>query len=208
MAEKHEEFFKQGSTIFKEGAVEDSMYFIKSGRVEILKQAGKRQRIIDVLETGQFFGEMGLVNRSPRSATAVAVADTQTFRMNRDSFLDLVKTNGSVALRIIDTLCLRLRDAHEEIKRFIQQNRNALVYDALSKMIQSAPDQCALRDTASAIAEQLGLAQDDVEKSIKKLIMVNLFSLDGEKICLCQEEAPEQIKALLEGSSRQGPSAG
>src|SRR5687768_14656960 len=69
--------FKAGKPIFSEGDTADCMYVVRSGKVELYVGNKDNKKTLAVLGTNELFGEMGLVDDKPRSATALAVEDTQ-----------------------------------------------------------------------------------------------------------------------------------
>lgn len=88
MAEKT---YKSGELIFKEGTYEPCMYGLLAGSVGIYAHYGqKNEKLLTELkaEDGAFFGEMGLVEAMPRSATAVAMDDVRVEVISRESFAD------------------------------------------------------------------------------------------------------------------------
>jgi len=107
------ETFKAGDIVINEGAKETSAYVILSGTAKVLKKIGGREVTIAILEKGQVFGEMGLIEDRPRSATVRADSMLRTTVINRDSFNELLKTNPSVLMPILKTLFERLRQASE-----------------------------------------------------------------------------------------------
>jgi NADH dehydrogenase len=64
--------YEPGETVFNEGDTGDSLYMILSGRVEVLKRFGEEPRVVRMLGPGEYFGEMALLGRHPRSATTRA----------------------------------------------------------------------------------------------------------------------------------------
>ncbi len=65
--------YEPGETVFDEGDTGDSLFMILSGRVEVRKRFGGEQQVVGVLEPGEYFGEMALLGRRPRSASARAL---------------------------------------------------------------------------------------------------------------------------------------
>ena len=65
--------YEEGETVFDEGDAGDSLFMIISGQVEVLKRFGEEQRAVGMLGPGEYFGEMALLGRDPRSATARAL---------------------------------------------------------------------------------------------------------------------------------------
>jgi CRP/FNR family transcriptional regulator, cyclic AMP receptor protein len=91
--------------IFREGDTADALYMIESGRVEI--QAGRR--VLTILGPGEFFGEMSLIDPSPRSATAVAATDVRLVPVSEKEFLKIVGETPSLALDLLRLFARRLR---------------------------------------------------------------------------------------------------
>jgi CRP/FNR family cyclic AMP-dependent transcriptional regulator len=100
--------FKAGKEIFREGAAGDNMFVVCSGEVSI-ERAG---RIIETVAPGEIFGEMALIDGSPRSATARAKTDCQIAPITEQAFLKLVLETPLFALTVMRTLADRLRRAN------------------------------------------------------------------------------------------------
>ncbi|MBI3014745.1 MAG: cyclic nucleotide-binding domain-containing protein [Candidatus Tectomicrobia bacterium] len=71
----HEEKFKKGDVILREGSVSDAAYMVLSGKVEVSRQLDGKRVIIEQLSEGEIFGEMGLISKGLRSATVTAIDD-------------------------------------------------------------------------------------------------------------------------------------
>ena len=67
--------FKAGEMIFSEFEKDDTFYFIISGRVQLVKLIGDIEKMLDILQPSEMFGEMAILEDSPRSATAIALDD-------------------------------------------------------------------------------------------------------------------------------------
>jgi CRP/FNR family transcriptional regulator, cyclic AMP receptor protein len=103
--------FKAGEIIFSQGDAADELYIIKSGKVEI--RLGNR--LLDTLPEYAIFGEMALIDHSPRSATAVAATDTTIVPVGEKQFLFLVSRTPHFALNVLRVLSQRLRTANPVI---------------------------------------------------------------------------------------------
>jgi CRP/FNR family cyclic AMP-dependent transcriptional regulator len=104
--------FSAGSVIFAEGQWRDSMYVIQSGEVELKV----RDKTVEVVGTDGFFGEMALVDQSPRSATAIARTDCTVIPINEKHFLFMVEETPFFALTVLRTLTKRLRRMDESTR--------------------------------------------------------------------------------------------
>lgn len=195
---REETSYQAGSTIFEEGSVEDKMYLIKEGKVEILKNMGKNKHVVAVLGKGDFFGEMALVTKTPRYASARAVDDTTLIGFNRKQFLTLVKNRSDLALKIIDGLILRLEEANEKIRKLIQKNQNALVFDSLCKCIQVKDKSPDIHAASEWVSSQLGMKIRETEATIRKLIMLDFISLNNNRITIKKPDSEYDLRTLLE----------
>jgi CRP/FNR family cyclic AMP-dependent transcriptional regulator len=100
--------YRAGDVIFCEGDPADEMYVIKTGKVEI-RLGG---RVLDILPELSIFGEMALIDHSPRSATAVAATDVTVVPVAEKQFLLLVSRTPYFALNVMRVLVQRLRSAN------------------------------------------------------------------------------------------------
>jgi CRP/FNR family cyclic AMP-dependent transcriptional regulator len=114
---KFRQRYRKSEVIFKEGSTGSEMYLIHSGRVLLsVRQNETREVPLVVLNPGDFFGEMALVDDSPRSATASAVEDdTELIVMDRARFLFMVRQQPEFALSLMHTLCRRLRNMDKRL---------------------------------------------------------------------------------------------
>lgn len=100
----------KGEVLVREGARDDSMLILVDGRVEIRKGGD----VVATLTKGTYFGEMALLSRQPRTATVSAASDVRVLRLERDAFMDLVRTEPAIAVKclwkIAQSLATRLDD--------------------------------------------------------------------------------------------------
>lgn len=102
--------YAASQVIFEEGSVGRELFVVLAGSVNIVKTTGGRTNVIATLGKGEFFGEMAVIDASPRSATAIAAADhTRVMRINHARFVFLVSQQPAFALMIMDALSKRLR---------------------------------------------------------------------------------------------------
>jgi CRP/FNR family cyclic AMP-dependent transcriptional regulator len=105
--------FGPGEPVIKEGSKGTSAFIILSGAVEVLKKSGDRDIPVATLGEGQVFGEMGLIEDRPRSATIKAMTELRLRMISREGFNELLKKKPSVLIPIIKSLFERLRQASE-----------------------------------------------------------------------------------------------
>ena len=94
-----------GDTLFREGELGDTMYIVKEGKVE-LSVNGK---VMEVVEPSGILGEMTLIDRKPRSATAVARTASTLVPVKQEQFYSMVQQTPSFAVKVMRVMCDRLR---------------------------------------------------------------------------------------------------
>jgi len=115
-----EKSFKKDELVFEEDSKGDSMYVLKSGAVKILKKVKNQENTIAVLNPGEFFGEMALLDGLPRSAAVRATGDSEVFVISLDGYQKLRKEHPHTALKLMDiiikVLSNRLRQANKNLE--------------------------------------------------------------------------------------------
>ena len=116
--------FDDGMSIYRQHERGDSAYIIQRGQVEISRRGGA----VEIMQTGEIFGEMALITNAPRTASAVALGEVELIPIDRAMFHVLIRDDSDFALTIINLLARRLRaamnllDRHDS-KRPAQQRR-------------------------------------------------------------------------------------
>jgi len=113
--------FRKGEIIFNEGDEGHEMYIIHSGKVRIFKKLEKREETLAVLEKGDFFGEMAILENLPRSATAEALEDCELIRVNASMLDEMMKRNPEISIRILRNLASKLRETNEKLMFYLSQ---------------------------------------------------------------------------------------
>lgn len=109
--------------IFKEGETGTSMFIIGSGKVRISKMVpGIGEEALAILETGQYFGEMSLIEDGPRSADAIAHIGCTLYELSRERLDQVMFTDREIAYTLlwtfVRTLSSRLRETNDKIRAF------------------------------------------------------------------------------------------
>jgi CRP-like cAMP-binding protein len=116
-----EERFREGSMIFREGEKGDKLYIVLDGRVRISKFIpGVGEEALTVLDRGDFFGEMALIDDKPRSADAKShEGDATVLSIDRATLNEILSMDPHASLQFLNLLCRmisrRLREINEKI---------------------------------------------------------------------------------------------
>jgi CRP-like cAMP-binding protein len=111
--------FKKGQVLFHEGDEGDEMYIVQSGRVAIKKKVKEGETTLATLEKGDFFGEMAILERMPRSASAEIVEDGDLIVISGEIFGDMIKANPEIAVRMLRKYSIRLRETNKQIEQIL-----------------------------------------------------------------------------------------
>ena len=130
--------FTAGEFIFNEGDLGMEMYIIHEGKIEILKDIQGEQRQLAVLEKGDFFGEMSILEDLPRTAGARAIGEVKLLLINGATFDQMLRTNPEIAVRMMRKLSRRLR----ETDRLLRELPGAAVV-AIDEPVAASPTDAA-----------------------------------------------------------------
>jgi len=118
-----EVFYTPGQLIIAEGSPGEKLYLIVDGRVSVTTNIdGVGREEIKLLEAGDFFGEMSLIDGSPISTDVYARTECRIFTINRKSFERLIDKNMSTANKLlrgfVKSFCERSRETADKIEQF------------------------------------------------------------------------------------------
>jgi CRP-like cAMP-binding protein len=109
--------FPKGTALFQEGDEGEDMFIIQSGKVAIKKRVPHGEATLAILEKGDFFGEMAVLERMPRSASAEMAEDGDLIVIGSDVFGDMIKANPEIAFRMMRKYSIRLRETTKQIEQ-------------------------------------------------------------------------------------------
>jgi len=177
------------TVVFFENEEGDSFFCIVAGRIKvtILGDDG-REVILSVLGRGDFFGEMALLDNEPRSATAIAVEDTELLSLHRNDFQSVLSDNRSIMSALIKILAARLRRANHQISTLALLD----VYGRVARVIvDTARDEgkrlkdgriAFRRATHQEIANRIGTTRETVTRMLKDLERQGLIHIEGKEV--------------------------
>jgi cyclic nucleotide-binding protein/FHA domain-containing protein len=129
---RHLVVFRDGQPVFTQGDAGEEMYVIQDGRVEIVFERDDGVAVtLAVLERGDFFGEMAVIEGAPRTATARAKGDCTLLPLRGALFIEMLQRDPEIALRIMRKLCGRIRD--------LQDRLSDQAAEPLSFIVEAAP---------------------------------------------------------------------
>jgi uncharacterized membrane protein len=124
---------KQGARLFETGDRGDELYIVRSGKVEIyIRNVAGEKIILTVAEKGDLFGELAMLDSGPRTATAVALEDTELIILNRENLLFFFQKKPDAALDMIAAMGGMIRKADDILRTRVSRNVNEEVEEQLT----------------------------------------------------------------------------
>jgi hypothetical protein len=110
-----EQLFPSESVICREGDPGDSLFIIVQGIVNVIKKTENNQTILAVRKSGEFAGEMAILESSMRSATLQAATDVRMLVLDGDSFKAILRDRPEVAISVLQHMSRRVRELNERV---------------------------------------------------------------------------------------------
>jgi CRP/FNR family transcriptional regulator, cyclic AMP receptor protein len=168
--EKAVRFFDEGAVIFRENDEGAEMFIIISGVVEIRKSTGaSSSKILTTLQKGDMFGEMAIIEKQPRSATAVAIQPTRVLSLNERLYDSMVAANPDFARKMNRVLSERIRRADAIIQNIMTTNRQNQLWAGLLEYAREKGvatfkgARVGMAEFTTWAVEHLGMTEKDVQ---------------------------------------------
>jgi len=185
--EKYGMTVDKGKVFFTEGEEGEHMYIIQEGNVRITKNIDGRDHTLAVLSKGDFFGEMAIVTRTTRTATATAAGTVRLLRFDREGFLNMIEKNARIALNVIDKLCRRLQQANMQIQHLVRKNERGLIALNLHYAFTEKGSDNQGLEYARLLRElslSLEFPQEKIQKYVGELREKQIFKLEEDRLIL------------------------
>jgi CRP/FNR family cyclic AMP-dependent transcriptional regulator len=166
--------FPKHSTVVEEGLPGDYMYVIREGRVKVTKASDDgREKIMNFLDAGSFFGDMALLTNEVRSASVKTLEPSRLLALSRRDFMDILRQSPDLALSVIEELTNRLRETNEQASSLSFQGVKERTRGLFERIAQE-DEKCAGQRLTPAlthqqIADMIGTSRETVTRAIKQL---------------------------------------
>ncbi len=192
----------KGSVVFNEGDSGHEMYIIHDGKVKIIKKVRAIETTLAELGKGDFFGEMAILDKSPRSATVVAMTDLKLLAIDENTFEHILRRNTDVAIRIMKQMVLRIRHTDQRIETLLFKDATSKVVDMVSKLASQkgtkTKDGVSLKISLSDLSGRVGLEIDKTKSVIENLTAKEFLRMEGETLIIRDLESFKKILDYIE----------
>jgi CRP/FNR family cyclic AMP-dependent transcriptional regulator len=158
--------------VLQAGDETDSLYVILSGKVKVLIPDDQgREVILSVMGPHDFFGEMGILDDQPRSASVATLEPCEMLRLSKAGFINCLKENSDVAMLVIRNLVKRLREADRKIESLALIDVSGRVVRLLVEMAQEVDGRLVVPRTPpkQEMARMIGASREMVSRVVKDL---------------------------------------
>ena len=186
--------YPKNTIIISEGDDSDSLYAVLSGKVKVyLSDDEGREIIINILSEGEYFGELALLDDSPRSASVMTLEETKLAVISKAAFEESLSRNPPMALHIIRELSSRLRSLTRNVKSLALMDVYGRVARTLLDMAEpTGNDKLEIRQklTQRDIASMVGASREMVSRILKDLSTGGYITIQNKTITINEKLPP------------------
>jgi CRP/FNR family transcriptional regulator, cyclic AMP receptor protein len=164
--------YPRNAIIINEGDHSDSLYVIRSGSVKVfLGNDEGKEVILNVQRTGEYFGELALIDSGPRSASVITQEKTVLSLISKADFEEFLQQHPAATVKIMRGLVKRLRALTDSVRSLALMDVYGRVARLLLKLSQPEGDVRVIRDalTQQDIADRVGASREMVSRILKDL---------------------------------------
>ena len=174
--------YPKNSILFMEGDDTGQLYIVQSGLVCVYTDDDDgRQLVLNYMSEGDYFGELSLLDKQPRSASARVTEDSQLLTISRDAFRSFLRDNPCLYDALIVELVSRIRDLTSNVKDMALLDVYGRVAHTLERLCQDTSDS-APKLTHQSIANMVGASREMVSRVMKELVIGGYIEMECKKI--------------------------
>jgi CRP/FNR family transcriptional regulator, cyclic AMP receptor protein len=188
-----EKIAPKNTVILTEGDAGDSLFLIVQGRVKVfIGDEDGREIILKILAPGDFFGEMSMIDRQPRSAS-VSTLEPSVFRvLSHQAFQDCLDRTPRIGSIVMQALAKRLRDADRKISTLALMDVYGRVAATLTELAITTNGKTIVGERLSQqdIANMVGASREMVNRILKDLSERGYITVESKSITILNENLP------------------
>ena len=199
--------FSAGQIIFHHGDPGGLMYIISKGKVKITYSTPEGQEaMLAIFGTGDFFGELALLDDSPRSATVEALEPTETLTLHREEFMRHIRSNPDFSLHVLSTLAKHIRRLNNQISDIFFLDLPA----RLARQLLLLAEQHGVKSddgirielslTQTDLAEMTGATRVSINKALGRFRRSGWVKVTGRKFTILDQKALQGLILSSGGS--------
>ena len=185
-----------GTTIFAKGDAGTELIAIISGRVRISVPAEDgREAVLNIVHEGEVFGEIALLDGRLRTADAVAITDCEFMTIERCRFLPVLYEQPEAAIKLIEILCVRLRQTSEQVEDVMFLNLKARLAKLLLRLANQAegPFPRKILVTQQEMSRMIGVSREGINKQLRSWARAKWVRLERGGIVILKRDSLTEI---------------
>jgi CRP/FNR family transcriptional regulator, cyclic AMP receptor protein len=185
---------EKGQFIFFQSDPSEKVYIVRSGLVSIvLESSDGREMVINEMQPGDFFGEVGALTGLPRSTSAIVRTRGVILELTRQAFLNILAAEPALALRILAMTANRLRNSSERESALAFLDAQARLARLLLQLEQQAPEKGYVTISQQELAQRTGQTRQTVAKALGRWRRAGWLITGRGHIMLLNREALEKF---------------
>lgn len=164
--------FPKNTIVITEGDQSDSMYIVNEGQVKIyVSDEDGREMLLNILEPGDYFGELALIDQQPRSASAITMNNTRLSIISGADFRDVLMKHPEMSIKLMAALVVRLREVTDTVRRLALLDVYGRVTTTLLSLARedNGVKRIEPKLTQQDIANMVGASREMVSRIMKDL---------------------------------------
>lgn len=187
--------YTKESVILVEEEIGTALFVIIKGKVKVSRSSTDgREVILSILSDSDFFGEMSILDGLNRSATVVALENTELFIIQRKEFLDLLNKHPEISIALLSELTQRLRNADMKIKALSLKDAEGKVATVILQLaddigkIKHGTVEIEKLPLQQDLANMAGTSRETISRTIHSFARKGLVEMDGSKLKIIDYE--------------------
>lgn len=162
---------RRGATIFTKGDPGSGLMAVLWGSVKIsVPTADGREAVLNIINPGEIFGEIALLDGRPRTADAVAMDDCELMVIDRRDFIPFLRAEPDIAIKFIEILCARIRHTSEQVEDVMYLSfpgRLAKTLLQLTGGVDASAAHRNVRITQRELSSIIGMSRESTNKQLR-----------------------------------------
>lgn len=199
--------FNNGQIIFHHGDPGGLLYIITKGKVKITHSTPEGQEaMLAIMGKGDFFGELALLDDSPRSATAEAIGYTETLTLHREEFMRFIQDNPDFSLHVLHTLAKHIRRLNSQLSDIFFLDLPARLARQLLQLSEQhgvetdEGMQIQISLTQTDLAEMTGATRVSINKALGRFRRAGWVKVSGRKFTILNQEELQNLIQISGGT--------
>lgn len=185
--------YPKNSILINEGDLSDTFFIIRYGSVKVyVSDSTGREVILNILGPGEFFGELALIDESPRSASVATLEPACLDVISRVDFFHCLKKHPDLILKLMPSMCQRIRELTDQVKTMALLD----VYGRIIQLLKSLAVErhgkkvIAQRLTHQDIANRVGASREMVSRILKDLVEGGYLEFTVDRQIVLKKKLP------------------